>query len=95
MYAIAFDLKSDDLKKEYGESYNQVYDEVRQELEKLGFEQVQESVYINKGEKNTLTDVHRAIAMLSKISWFKKSVKDIRVFKVVDWSDYTSIVRGE
>lgn len=30
MYAIAFDLKTDDLKKEYGEPYNKAYDEIRQ-----------------------------------------------------------------
>ena len=38
MYAIAFDLKIDDLKREYGEPYNGAYDEIRQELENIGFE---------------------------------------------------------
>ena len=95
MYAIAFDLKIDDLKREYGEPYNKAYDEVRQELEKLGFEWTQGSVYINRDEKNTLTTVYKAITRLSNISWFKKSVRDIRAFKVEDWSDFTSIVRGE
>lgn len=37
IYTIAFDLKIDDLKKEYGEPYNKAYDEIRQELETLGF----------------------------------------------------------
>ena len=37
MYAIAFDLKIDDLKKAYGEPYNRAYDEIRQEMETLGF----------------------------------------------------------
>lgn len=32
MYAIAFDLKIDDLKKEYREPYNKAYDEIHQEL---------------------------------------------------------------
>ena len=36
MYAIAFDLKIDTLKKEYGDPYNRAYDEIRQELETLG-----------------------------------------------------------
>ena len=35
MYAIAFDLKIDDLKKAYGEPYNRAYDEIRQEMETL------------------------------------------------------------
>lgn len=93
MYAIAFDLKIDDLKKEYGEPYNKAYDEIRQELETLGFEWTQGSVYINNSEKDTLTTVYKAINKLSNIIWFKRSVRDIRAFKVEDWSDFTSIVK--
>lgn len=94
MYAIAFDLKIDELKKEYGEPYNKAYDEIRQELEKLGFEWTQGSVYINQSQENTLTTVYKAINRLSNIEWFKKSVRDIRAFKVEDWSDFTDIVKG-
>ena len=95
MYAIAFDLKIDDLKKSYGEPYNGAYDEIKRELGSLGFEWTQGSVYINQDEKNTLTTVYKAITRLSKISWFRESVRDIRAFKVEDWSDFTSIVKGE
>ncbi len=94
MYAIAFDLKIDDLKKEYGEPYNKAYDEIRQELEKLGFQWTQGSVYMNEDKKNTLTNVYKAINKLSNIGWFKKSVRDIRAFKVEDWSDFTEIVKS-
>ena len=93
MYAIAFDLKIDDLKKEYGDPYNKAYDEIRQELEMLGFDWTQGSVYINNSEKDSLAAVYKAISRLSKIDWFKKSVIDIRVFKVEDWSDFTEIVK--
>ena len=51
MYAIAFDLKIDDLKKNYGDPYNRAYDEIRQELEILGFEWTQGSLYVNSTEK--------------------------------------------
>lgn len=94
MYAIAFDLKIDDLKKNYGEPYNGAYDEIRQELEALGFEWTQGSVYINSDNNNSLTTVYKAINRLSQIDWFKKSVRDIRAFKVEDWSDFTEIVKG-
>jgi virulence-associated protein VapD len=94
MYALAFDLKVDDLKKNYGEPYNKAYDEIRQELEKLGFEWTQGSVYMNNNSNNSLTTVYKAINMLSKIQWFKDSVRDIRAFKVEDWSDFTEIVKG-
>ncbi|MBO6178424.1 MAG: virulence protein [Selenomonadaceae bacterium] len=93
MYAIAFDLKIDDLKKEYGEPYNKAYDEIRQELEILGFEWTQGSVYINGSEKDSLATVYKAINKLSRIDWFKNSVRDIRAFKVEDWSDFTEIVK--
>lgn len=93
MYAIAFDLKVDDLRKYYGEPYNSAYDEIRKDLEDLGFEWTQGSVYMSTNEKDTLTNVYKAINKLSKIEWFKKSVRDIRAFKVEDWSDFTDIVK--
>ncbi|MBR2214444.1 MAG: virulence protein [Selenomonadaceae bacterium] len=93
MYAIAFDFKIDDLKKEYGEPYNKAYDEIRQELESIGFEWTQGSVYIDRSPVNGLTTVYKAMNKLSGITWFKKSVRDIRAFKVEDWSDFTEIVR--
>lgn len=95
MYAIAFDLKIDDLKKAYGEPYNGAYDEIKRELAQLGFEWTQGSVYINQSGTDTLTTVYKAITRLSKIDWFKDSVRDIRAFKVEDWSDFTAIVKGE
>lgn len=94
MYAIAFDLKVDTLKRTYGEPYNKAYDEVRQELELLGFEWTQGSVYINSDNANSLTTVYKAINKLSKIEWFKESVRDIRAFKVEDWSDFTEVVKN-
>ena len=94
MYAIAFDLKIDDLKREYGEPYSKAYDEIRQELEGIGFEWTQGSVYIDKSQENSLTTVYKAINKLSNVTWFKKSVRDIRAFKVEDWSDFTDIVKA-
>lgn len=94
MYAIAFDLKIDDLKKNYGEPYNKAYDEIRQELEKLGFKWTQGSVYMSDDTTNSLTHVYKAINLLSRIQWFKDSVRDIRAFKVEDWSDFTEIVKN-
>lgn len=94
MYAIAFDLKIDVLKKEYGEPYNKAYDEIRQELEALVFEWTQGSLYISTNEKDTLASVYKAINKLSNIMWFKKSVRDIRAFKVEDYSNFTDIVKS-
>ncbi len=93
MHAIIFNLDTDDLKKHYGEPYNRAYDEIRQELEQLGFEWTQGSLYMATTDKNTLTEVYKAITKLRGISWFKNSVRDIRAFKVEDWSDFTDIIK--
>lgn len=94
MYAITFDMKIDELKKHYGEVYGNAYLEIRQELEAVGFEWTQGSAYISNSDNN-LTTVYKAINRLQKIEWFKRAVRDIRAFKVEDWSDFTEIVKGE
>ncbi len=94
MYAVAFDMKVDDLRKFYGNPYNQAYDEIRQEMDDMGFEWAQGSLYITKNDKDSLTTVYKAINKLSKIDWFKNSVRDIRAFKVEDWSNFTEIVKS-
>lgn len=94
VFAIAFDLNIEDLKRIYGEPYNPAYDEIRKEMEAIGFKWLQDSVYLSEAEKNSLTAVYKAINALSKINWFKESVRDIRAFKVEDWSDFTDIVKS-
>ena len=59
----------------------------------LGFEWIQGSLYLPTEKKNNLTYVYKAIDSLKKIEWFKNSVRDIRAFKVEDWSDFTEIVK--
>jgi len=94
MYAIAFDMVIADLKEHYGEPYNGAYDEIRTELKKFGFENTQGSVYLYANGDNGIAVVYKAISRLASIDWFKKSVRDIRVFKVEDWSDFTDIVKN-
>ena len=93
MYALAFDLKIDDLKKSYGEPYNGAYDEIKRELGQYGFEWTQGSLYINRSTENTLVKVFDVIERLKEIDWFVESVRDIRAFKVEDWSDFTQTVK--
>ena len=28
------------------------------------------------------------------IDWFRNSVRDIRAFRIEDWSDFTSVIKG-
>lgn len=58
---------------------------------KYNFYNTQGSVYLT--EKNDMAILFRAIDALKKIDWFKNSVRDIRAFRVEDWSDFTSFVK--
>lgn len=41
-----------------------------------------------------LGNPYKAINDLSKYEWFRRAVRDIRAYKVEDWSDFTQIVRN-
>ena len=92
MFAISFDMVISDLKKHYGEPYNNAYFEIKEVLRRNGFNWVQGSTYLT--ESDDLGNVIKAIMALSKINWFKKSVRDIRGYKVENWSDFTDIVKN-
>ncbi|WP_195532528.1 virulence protein [Bacteroides finegoldii] len=92
MFAISFDMVISDLKKHYGEPYNNAYFEIKEVLRRNGFNWVQGSTYLT--ESDDLGNVIKAIMALSKINRFKKSVRDIRGYKVENWSDFTDIVKN-
>ncbi|MFN3641234.1 MAG: virulence protein [Flavobacterium sp.] len=91
MYAISFDLLITDLKSHYGDPYNNAYFEISNELERFGFYRTQGSVYIT--QNNDLVNVTRAVIALKNVEWFKLSVRDIRIFKVEDWSNFTEFMK--
>ena len=86
MYAIAFDLIISELKKHYKDPYNNVYAEVKKVLEENGFFWIQGSTYATEGNLKVL---FRAIQSLKNLRWFCLSVRDIRAFKIEDYSDFT------
>ena len=92
MYALSFDMVISDLQKYYGEPYNKAYFEIKELLTANGFEWVQGSTYLTKADD--LTAIVKTVMQLSKIDWFKKSVSDIRGFKVESWSDFTDLVKN-
>lgn len=91
MFAISFDMVIADLKEHYGEPYNNAYFEIREILKSNGFEWVQGSTYLTKSDD--LSKMFSAIQTLSKIDWFKNSVRDIRGYKVENWSNFTDLVK--
>ena len=86
MHAIAFDLIISELKKHYKAPYNNAYAEIKKVLKQNGFYWIQGSTYGTEGDLRTL---FRAIQSLKKLSWFCLSVRDIRAFKIEDYSDFT------
>jgi virulence-associated protein VapD len=92
MFAIAFDMVVASLKEHYGEPYNNAYFEIRTVLRQYEFYNTQGSVYLTP--KGNMANLYCAIEALKQIGWFKKSVRDIRAFKVEDWSDFTDVVKA-
>ena len=91
MFAIAFDMVVADLKEHYGEPYNNAYFEIRSVLRQFDFFNTQGSVYLT--QNNDMANLFRAIDALKKIDWLRNSVRDIRSFRIEDWSDFTAVVK--
>lgn len=91
MYAIAFDMRIVDLVNHYGEPYNNAYYEIKQVLGEFDFINLQGSVYLTTN--TSMANLYNAIQALSSVEWFRNSVRDIRAFKVEDWSDFTESVK--
>lgn len=93
MFAISFDMLIADLKENYGEPYNNAYFEISVVLEEFDFYRAQGSVYLS--DKNDMANLTKAMIKLKSIDWFKNSVRDIRAFKVEDWSNFTDFMKEE
>jgi virulence-associated protein VapD len=92
MFALSFDLTISKLKQHYGDPYNPAYFEIKTLLENNNFEWIQGSIYMTTSD--SLNDLVKVVIELSKIDWFKKSVRDIRGFKVENWSNFTDLVKN-
>ncbi len=50
------------------------------------------SLYVSKNED--LAKLFSAIITLRNLPWFPLAVRDIRAFRVEQWSDFTQLVKG-
>ena len=92
MLALTFDLSVGKLKETFGEKYRKAYYETKNILKKNGFFWYLGSSYLTEG---TMAELFKAVSDLKGTLWFKESLKDIRAFRVEDWSDLTSIFKEE
>lgn len=93
MFAIAFDLRVEETRKQHPSGDpTRAYSDIRRELERFGFEWRQGSLYTTANDD--MANLFAAIMALKALPWFSKSVRDIRAFRVEQWSDFTSLVKG-
>ena len=92
MFALSFDMNIADLRRHHGEPYNSAYYEIKDALQKHGFYWIQGSTYLI--DSNDLSKMFLALQTLKNIDWFRKSVRDIRGYRVEDWSNFTDLVKN-
>jgi virulence-associated protein VapD len=91
MFAIAFDLVVKDTAENNPKGVSSAYAEIGATLSDFGFRRVQGSLYVCENED--MANLMDAIDSLAELPWFPASVRDIRAFRVEQWSDFTSRVR--
>lgn len=92
MFAIAFDLDTNQTEVSHPKSVTQAYADIRTTLTRFGFEWKLGSVYTCDNED--LANLFAAIYALKALAWFPASVRDVRAFRVEQWSDFTGIMKA-
>ena len=92
MFAIAFDLVVKYTEEHHLKGVTQAYTDISNTLGRYDFERVQGSLYVTKDEN--LAKLFMAIQDLRALPWFSRSVKDIRAFRMEQWSDFTPVVKS-
>ncbi len=64
------------------------YADIASTLRKFDFKRIQGSVYV------TESDNMANLLALKALPWFPSAVRDIRGFRIENWSDFTAIVKG-
>lgn len=91
MYAIAFDLVVEETLRHHPKGITQAYTDIRACLSGFGFERIQGSVYVSENED--MANLFCAIMALKAMPWLPSSVRDIRAFRIEQWSDFTNVIR--
>ena len=92
MFAIAYDMDVDAIRRTYGKNPRGAYLEIERTLGTFGFKRIQESIFA--AETDDMANLFNAILALKKLDWFGPSVKNLRAFKMKNGSDFTAIVKG-
>ena len=91
MFAIAFDLTVKDVSKRHPKSVAAAYADIGATLAEFGFRWVQGSIYVCENED--MANLMDAMDALTDLPWFPPSVRDVRAFRVEQWSNFTDRVK--
>ena len=89
----AFDLIVADATEHHPRGVSAAYSDIGSILRKFDFDRIQGSVYVT--EKDDMANLFAALLALKALDWFPKAVRDIRGFKIENWSDFTPIIKGD
>lgn len=92
MLSIAFDLVVADTEKHHPKGVNRAYADIDSILTRFDFYRVQGGLYICK--KEDMANLFDAINALKEMDWFKNSVRDIRGFRIDNWSNFTKSIKS-
>ena len=92
MFAIAFDLVVADAEEHHPRGATAAYADIASTLRKIDFKRIQGSVYVT--ETDDMANLFAALLALKALPWLPPTVRDIRGFRIENWSDFTAIVKG-
>lgn len=93
MFAVAFDLVVADTAQHHPSGVAQAYKDIGTILSKYGFVRIQGSLYVTENEDMAI--LFRAIMALKRLDWFPAAVRDIRAFRIEQWSDFTDLIKND
>ena len=96
MYAIVFDLNTEILKQVYpNSSWNNANNDVRPFLTSRGFEWKQDSAYFGDDPIDAVRCVRVVQRLPKKFSWFKPSVRDMRMLRIEENNDLKAALEDD
>jgi virulence-associated protein VapD len=92
MFAVPFDLVVAEIEKHHPKGVSQACADIGGILFSFGFEHIQGSLYVSRNED--LATLFSAIQALRAQPWLPKSVRNIRAFRIEQWTDFTAVVKA-
>ena len=92
MFAVAFDLDTIIAKRIHPRGSAQAYTDIRLLLAPYGFERIQGSTYASSHEDHG--KLFLALTALRDLPWFGECLHNIRVFRMEQGTDFTSIMQA-